>query len=162
MLVNRPVADGLHHGEMLQIVMRLKQSVACEKFDKYTTDAPDVAWITPSEVEDDFWCAVVPCRYDGRVILVVESRRSKVDQPNLWFKQDFAVLSRASGRRGRGRYVAVICKGLVCTVDEQYVFRLQIRVDEIQIVEDCEVNISHTFLMWSIARRELSTYKQRW
>ncbi len=33
--------------------------------------------------KDDFWCSIVPRRHDGRVKLVAEGRRPKVDETDV-------------------------------------------------------------------------------
>jgi len=64
-LVNRSVAHGFHHCQMLQVIVRLEQGIACEKLDENAAYAPDVARKAPSKVEDDLGSAVVSGRDDG-------------------------------------------------------------------------------------------------
>ena len=71
--------------------MGLEEGVTGIELDQDTANTPDVAGITPAQVEDDFWCTVMPRRDDRRVILIVESGRAKVNQPDLCIEQDFPV-----------------------------------------------------------------------
>ena len=53
------VAHCFHHGEMLEVVMRLEESVASEKLYQDASYAPDVAWVAPAKLQDDLGGAVV-------------------------------------------------------------------------------------------------------
>lgn len=53
--------DGFHHGQMLKVIVRLEQGVACEEFDQDTTNAPDITGKRPSQSQDNFWSSVMPC-----------------------------------------------------------------------------------------------------
>ena len=64
-LVDRSVAHGFHHCQMLQIIVRLEQGIACEELDENAAYAPNVAREAPSKVEDDLGSAVVSGRDDG-------------------------------------------------------------------------------------------------
>lgn len=86
--LNPTTAYALHHCEVLEIVVRLEKSVAGEELDQDASDAPDVAWIAPSEVQYNLGCSVVSCRNDGGVILVVEGCRSEVNESDLGVKKD--------------------------------------------------------------------------
>lgn len=37
--------DGLHHGQVLQVVVRLKKRLSCQEFHKDTSNRPDIAWV---------------------------------------------------------------------------------------------------------------------
>ena len=50
---------GFHHGKMLEIVMCLEQGIAGVELDQNTADAPNVTRKAPTQVENDFWGAVV-------------------------------------------------------------------------------------------------------
>lgn len=137
-LVNGAVAYRFHHCQMLEVIVRLKQRITREELDQNTSDTPNIARIAPSEVQDDLGSTVVPCRYYRRMILVVECGRTKVDQSDFRIEEHSSKPSR-SLRGGRGGwYVAVVRKGLVGVVDEQDVLRLQVSVNEVEIVEDCQ------------------------
>lgn len=56
--------NGLHHGKMFQVVMGLEESITGEEFHQNAPDAPDVAWITPPEIENDLWSPIVSRGYD--------------------------------------------------------------------------------------------------
>ena len=84
--LNSATAYALHHCEMLEIVMGLEESITSKEFDKDAADAPNIAWIAPPQVKYDLWCSVVPCRNDGRMVLVVKGCRSKVNKPDLGVK----------------------------------------------------------------------------
>lgn len=47
---------------MLQVVMGLEQSVACEELDKNAPYAPDVAWKAPAQLQDDLGRPIVSRR----------------------------------------------------------------------------------------------------
>ena len=98
--LNLAATDWLHHGEMLKIVMSLEKGVTGIEFNQDTANAPDVTGIAPAQVEDDFRCAVMPRRDDRRVILIVECRRAKVNQPNLCIEQHLPVSFSSSDGRG--------------------------------------------------------------
>jgi hypothetical protein len=44
---NLPVTDILHHGQMLQVIMGLKECIAGEEFHQDTANTPDITGITP-------------------------------------------------------------------------------------------------------------------
>jgi hypothetical protein len=46
--INLATADGLHHCQMLEVVVRLEQGVASEEFDQDASYTPDVARETPA------------------------------------------------------------------------------------------------------------------
>ena len=54
-------ADCFHHSQMLEIIMRLEESVACEELHYNAPYAPNVAWVAPAKLKNDFGCAVVSC-----------------------------------------------------------------------------------------------------
>lgn len=80
---NSSIANAFHHGQMLQVIMSLEEGIACEELHQDTTNAPDITWITPPEVEYDFWCPVMSGGNNRRVILIIKSSRSKVYQSDL-------------------------------------------------------------------------------
>jgi hypothetical protein len=43
---------------------------------------------------------------------------------------------------GGGRYISIVRKCLILTVDEEDIFWLEIGVDKVEIVEDCEILVS--------------------
>jgi len=40
---------------------------------------------------------------------------------------------------GGGRYISIVRKCLVLAIDEEDIFRLEIGVDKVEIVEDCKI-----------------------
>ena len=48
--LNSPITHGLHHGQMLKVVMCLEERISSKEFDQDTTDAPDVARVAPAEI----------------------------------------------------------------------------------------------------------------
>lgn len=42
MCVNPPANHGLHHGQVLEVIMSLEQSITREELDKDAADAPDI------------------------------------------------------------------------------------------------------------------------
>lgn len=71
---------------MLKVVVRLEESVTSEELDEDAANAPDIAWIAPSQVQYNLWCSVVPCRYDRGVVFIVEGCRSKINESDLGVK----------------------------------------------------------------------------
>lgn len=68
---------------MLEIVMRLKESVTREEFDNDATYAPNVAGETPAKLQNDFGSAVVSCWDNWRMVLIVKCGGTKIDKSNL-------------------------------------------------------------------------------
>ena len=66
--------------------MRLEEGVTGEELDQDASNAPYIARIAPSQVEYDLRCSVVPCRNNGRVVLVIKGCRTKVNQSDLSVK----------------------------------------------------------------------------
>lgn len=60
--VKRTVTNSFHHGQMLEIIVRLEQCVAGEELDQNTTDTPDVAREAPAKVQNNLGRPVVSCR----------------------------------------------------------------------------------------------------
>ena len=109
--------------------MCLKKSISCEKLHKYTTDAPDVTWVSPTKIEDDFGCTVMPSRDYRRMILIIEGGRAEIDQPDLGIEQDPPLPGDASGGGGRGRYRSVVGESLIAVAYEEDVFRFEVGMD---------------------------------
>ena len=63
--------------------MSLKECISSEKFDENAANTPNIARITPAQIENDLWRPVMSGRHDGGMILVVESSGAKVNQPDL-------------------------------------------------------------------------------
>lgn len=71
--LNLPITYILHHGQMLQVIMGLKECIAGEEFHQDTANTPDVTGIAPSQVKYNFWCSIMSGRDDRRMILIIES-----------------------------------------------------------------------------------------
>lgn len=71
---------------MLKVVMRLEESVTSEEFDEDAANAPNIAWIAPSQVKYNLWCSVVPRGNDRGVVFIVECCRPKVNESDLGVK----------------------------------------------------------------------------
>ena len=63
--------------------MRLEESITSEELDEDAANAPNIAWIAPSQVKYNLRCSVVPCGNDCGVVFIVEGCRSKVDKSDL-------------------------------------------------------------------------------
>lgn len=80
--------DGLHHGQVLEVIMSLEEGVAREELDEDAPYAPDVAWVRPAETEYNLWSSVMAGADDRRMILVLERSRTKINQPDLSIEED--------------------------------------------------------------------------
>ena len=116
--------------------MGLEESIAGKELYQDTPNTPDITGETPAQVEDDLRCPIVACGHDRRVVFVIEGGRAKVDEANLAVKEDSSLARIAGVRMGGGRDGAVIGEGLIGTADEEDVFRFEIGMDEVEIVED--------------------------
>lgn len=58
--VYAPATDGFHHGQMLQVVVRLEERVAGKELHQYTPYAPDITGIRPADAKDDLGRAIMP------------------------------------------------------------------------------------------------------
>lgn len=72
-LVDGRVAHCFHHCQMLEVIVRLEQSITSEELDQNAANAPNVTGKTPSEVENNLGSTVVAGRDNRGVILVVKS-----------------------------------------------------------------------------------------
>ncbi len=136
-LVDPGVDDGFHHGQMLEIIVRLEEGVSGKELDQDASDAPDVAGIGPPEPEDDLGRPVMPGRHDRRVVLVLEGCRAKVDQANLGVQENLSLAGLAVAVGGAGRRdLSVVRKRLVLVAAKQDVLGLEIRVDQVEIMKN--------------------------
>lgn len=111
--LNPATAHALHHCEMFEVVMRLEKGITSEELDEDAANAPDIARVAPSQVEDDLRGSVVPCGNDRGVVFVVKGCGSKINQSDLGVQQDSPLASDALHRCGRRRDVAVVGEGLI-------------------------------------------------
>ena len=125
---------------MLQIVMGLEERITREEFDKYAPDAPYITRIAPAQIEDDFGRTVVARGDDAGVILIIKSGGAEIDEPDFRVEEDFALIGAAGCGVGGGRDPAGIGEGLVIVVDEEDIFRFEIGVNEVEVMEDCKMS----------------------
>ena len=78
-------------------------------------------------------------RDDGRMVFVIKCCRAEIDQANVTIEQNSALPRLSIDGVGRGWDGAIIGKGLVLMVDEENIFGLEIRVDQVEVVKnyDC-------------------------
>ena len=110
---NLSTAHGLHHGEMLQVVVCLEKCVTCKKFDQDATNAPYVAWIAPTQIQYNFRCSVVSCRNDRGMVFIIKSCRAKVDEPYLGVEEYPPLSGDTLLSCGGGRDISIIRECLV-------------------------------------------------
>ena len=122
---------------MFEIIVGLEQGVTSEEFDQDAADAPDVAREGPSETEDNLGGSVVPCRDDRGMIFVFESGGSEIDEADLGVEQNTSLGSLTADRGGGRRYLPVVGEGLVFVTAQEDVLRLEIGVDQVEIMKDC-------------------------
>ena len=101
MAVDPPVAHTLHHSQVLEVVVRLEESVAGEELDKNAADTPNITGEGPTKPQDDLGGSVVTGRHHGRVVLIFECGRAEIDEANFGVKEHLALrsLSADAGRR---------------------------------------------------------------
>jgi hypothetical protein len=59
--------------------MRLEECISREELNKNASNTPDITREGPPQTKNNFWGTVMASRYDGRVILVLESSRTEID-----------------------------------------------------------------------------------
>lgn len=116
--------------------MRLEERVTCEEFHQDTSDTPYVTWETPAQVEDDLRGPIVSRRHHRGMVFVIEGGRTKINQPNLAIKKDPSLPSVAGIRVRGGGDGAIVGEGLVVAADKEDVFRLQVGMNEVEIMKD--------------------------
>lgn len=126
----------LHHRQVLQVIVGLEQGVSREELNQYAPNAPDIAREAPSQVEYNLGGTVVPRRHDRRVVFIVKGRRAKIDQPDLAIEEYSPLALHAVRSVGGGWDVAVVSECLVGAVHQEDVLRLQIGVDQVDVMKD--------------------------
>lgn len=63
--------------------MCLEQGIASEELHDDTTYAPDVTGKTPTELQYDLRCTIMPCRNNRGMIFVIECGRAEVNESNF-------------------------------------------------------------------------------
>lgn len=139
--------NALHHGQVFEVVVRLEQCHALVQLEQDAADAPDVARMAPAELENHLGSAIVTRRHNRAVVLVVERRRAKVDQPNRGvfdFSKFFSLLGgekqkqhvNHSRRKIVNKHMTNLARNLnvKVRVDKKNVFRLQVGVRKFIVV----------------------------
>lgn len=75
-------------------------------------------------------------RHHRRVIFILESGGTEIDEPDFGVEQHFSLRGLAVDSGGGRRDLAVVGEGLVLVVAEEDVLGLQVGMDEVKIVED--------------------------
>lgn len=70
------------------------------------------------------------------MVFVLECGRTKIDEPNLRVQKDLPLCSLAAYGRGRRRNLPVVRESLIVILAEQNILRLQVGMDEVEIMED--------------------------
>lgn len=86
---------------MLAIVVRLEECNAQVKLEHDAANRPHIARLRPTQLENHLRCAVMTCRYNGAVMLVVESCAAEVDESYVgaFDAADFPVLESEKKER---------------------------------------------------------------
>lgn len=79
----------------------------------------------------------MPGADNGAVILVVECGTAEVDEVDLRTQQHSSELCRSCRQCAGGWNVPIVGESLVCVAEQQNVLRLQVGVDQIQVVQEC-------------------------
>jgi hypothetical protein len=85
--IDLATANGFHHGQMLKVIVSLKERVASEELDNDTTYAPNVAGKAPAKLQNDLGGSVMSRRDNRAVILIIECCRPKVYEADLAVQQ---------------------------------------------------------------------------
>ncbi len=126
----------LHHGQVLEIIVRLEQGIAGEELNQDASYAPYVAGERPSEPQDDLGGSVVTGGYYRRVVFILEGSGSEIDQPDLGIEEHLSLARLADHSARGGRDLAVVGKCLVVTAIEKNILGLEVGMDEIEVVQD--------------------------
>ena len=119
---------------MFEVIVGLKEGIACKELHQDTSNAPDVAREAPSQIQNDFGRPIMPGRNNGRMILVIERRRAKVNESDFAVQKD-TTLTCVTGIRVRGGGDgAIVGESLIGTANEKNVFGLEVGVNEIQVM----------------------------
>ena len=70
------------------------------------------------------------------MVLIVKSRRTEIDQVDLRSEQHSTKLGTPRSQRARGRDIPVVRERLVCVVQQQDIFGLEIGVYQVQVVQE--------------------------
>lgn len=78
----------------------------------------------------------MPRTHNRTVVLIIERRRAKIYQVDLRTEQHPPELGAPRRQGTRRRDIPVISKRLVVMVEEQDVLRLEVRMNEVEVVEE--------------------------
>lgn len=70
------------------------------------------------------------------MVLVIKRSGPKIDEIDLRLQQNPPELRSTLVQCTRGRYIPVVCEGLVLMIEQQNVLRFQVRMDEVQIMQE--------------------------
>lgn len=121
---------------MLKVVVGLEQSIAGEELDQDAANAPYVARETPSQAQDYLGCAVVAGRHHARMVFVIKRGRAKIDQTDIGIEQDSTGAALAGNLCGGRRDGTIVAVRMVAVVYQEDVLWLEIRVDQVEVVQD--------------------------
>jgi hypothetical protein len=68
---------------MLSIVVRLEERNAQIELKHDATNRPDIARLRPAQLENHLWCAIMTCRYNSAVMLVIEGCAAEIDESDV-------------------------------------------------------------------------------
>ena len=74
--------------------------------------------------------------YHGRMIFIIKSGRSEIDQIDVWTQKHPSKLRTPSIQRTTAGYVPVVCESLVIMVEEKDILRLKIGMNEVEVVKE--------------------------
>lgn len=86
---------------MLSIVVCLKERNAQVQFKHDAANRPDITWLRPAQLENHFRCAIMTCRYNGAVMLVIEGCAAKINESNVgaFDATNFPILNKQKERK---------------------------------------------------------------
>ena len=86
--------------------------------------------------EDDFWRPVMPRTDHRRMVFVIKRGRPKVDKVDMRTQEYSSELRAPRVQRAAARYVPIVCECLVVVIEQKDILRLEVGVDEVQVVEE--------------------------
>ena len=79
--------------------------------------------------EDDLWCSVMPCANDRRMVLILERGTPEIDKADIGRVENPLRLGLISSSARYGYHSEVI-------TDKEDVFRFEVGVDEVEVMEN--------------------------
>lgn len=131
---------------MLAVVVSLKERDAQVELEHDAAYRPDVARLSPTELENHFWCTVVTGRHDRAVVFVIKRCATKVDKSDVGalYPTDFATLENKktldeSSEMGKNKKASTNLSGVkrCCEIRvyKQNILGLQVSVRELVVVK---------------------------